>query len=189
MSILASKNIYTSDDMIVTSMQLKEGKGRASISGKSFDEVRNHLLNRTISLKERMTQRYDKLYNQSLLDNVKQLLQSLKEKEEEDARIISRAMETGTLKMPVGGNGKTDYGKLDHIITDDLSEPDPNDMGSVLLSAIKMSNDLHKVLSIMSEEYKGSGEANIFTRLAQHEMENKVKLSELYDDLINKDYW
>ena len=42
-----------------------EKKKMATISGKSFEEVRNQLLRRTIRLKERMTERYDELYRKS----------------------------------------------------------------------------------------------------------------------------
>ena len=59
----------------------------------------------------------------------------------------------------------------------------------ILVSAIKMSNDLQKVLSIMSEEYKGPSSSNVFRKLAEHETENKNRLSEIYDEMINKDYW
>ncbi|MCL4341986.1 MAG: hypothetical protein M1431_07830, partial [Candidatus Thermoplasmatota archaeon] len=58
-----------------------EKKKMATISGKSFEEVRNQLLRRTIRLKERMTERYDELYRKSLMDNVRSLLMELKEKE------------------------------------------------------------------------------------------------------------
>ena len=166
-----------------------EKKKMATISGKSFEEVRNQLLRRTIRLKERMTERYDELYRKSLMDNVRSLLMELKEKEEEDARTIRKAMETGAFRTEGYQNGGKDYGILDHIITEDMSEPDPNDIGSVLLSAIKMSNDLQKILSIMSEEYHGPASGNIFRKLAEHEIENKNRLSELYDEIINKDYW
>ncbi len=166
-----------------------EKKRTATISGKSFDEVRNQLLRRTIRLKERMSERYDELYRKSLMDNVRNLLLELKAKEEEDTRTIRKALETGAFRADGNQAARTDYGILDHIITEDMAEPDPNDLGSVLLSAIKMSNDLQKILSIMSEEYHGPASGNIFRKLAEHETENKNRLSELYDDIINKDYW
>ena len=54
---------------------------------------------------------------------------------------------------------------------------------------MKMSNDLHKILMIMSEEYKVTGIGNVLKTLAEHEMNNKNRLAEIYDDMINKDYW
>ena len=65
-------------------MGTNESKKVNTISGKSFEEVRNQLLRRTIRLKERVSQRYEELYNQSMLDHVKKLLDDLKKKESED---------------------------------------------------------------------------------------------------------
>ncbi|EQB70399.1 MAG: hypothetical protein AMDU1_APLC00032G0035 [Thermoplasmatales archaeon A-plasma] len=175
--------------MSVIIMGTNEIKKINTISGKSFEEVRNQLLRRTIRLKERVSQRYEELYNQSMLDHVKKLLDDLKKKESEDIRLIRKAMETGTMKMGTNDSTGIDYGMLDHILSSDLDDPNPNDLGSVLLSAIKMSNDLQKVLSIMSEEYKGPSSSNVFRKLAEHETENKNRLSEIYDEMINKDYW
>jgi hypothetical protein len=167
-----------------------QDKNRIStISGKSFDEVRDRLLRRTIGLKERIGLRYDQLYKDSLLDNVRVLLADLRTKEEEDTKLIRRALETGVIKIGNDKKPTLDYEMLDHIISEDLSDPNPNDLQSVLLSAMKMSNDLHKILMIMSEEYKVTGIGNVLKTLAEHEMNNKNRLAEIYDDMINKDYW
>lgn len=175
--------------MIIIVMGSNDTRKSTTISGKSFEEVRSQLLRRTIRLKEKMAQRYDELYRKSLMDNVRMLLRDLKQKEDEDTRLIRKALDTGILKVDGNGSGQIDYGMLDHILSEDLTEPDPNDLGSILLTAIKMSNDLQKVLTIMSEEYRGPSSGNIFRKLAEHETENKNRLSELYDEMINKDYW
>ncbi len=164
-------------------------KNISTISGKSFDEVRNQLLRRTIRLKERISQRYDTLSQQSLLDHVKILLEELKNKEVEDTKLIQKAMETGTVKGADFDKPSSNYEILDHIIVEDLDDPDPNDLQSILLSAMKMSNDLHKVLLLMSEEYKTTGIGKFLKTLAEHEMENKNRLADMYDEMINKDYW
>ncbi len=175
--------------MINTIMPGNQTNRIGTISGKSFDEVRNQLLRRTVRLKERISQRYDKLSQQSALDNVRSLLEELKKKEEEDTHLIKKTIETGTLKSGDFDKPSGNYELLDHIISENLEDPDPNDLQSVLLSAMKMSNDLHKVLLIMSEEYKMAGISNFLRILAEHEMENKNRLVDIYDELINKDYW
>ncbi|MDA8142647.1 MAG: hypothetical protein M0T81_01540 [Thermoplasmatales archaeon] len=161
----------------------------STVSGKSFDEVRNQLLRRTIRLKERIGLRYDQLYKDSLLDNVRKLLADLRTKEEEDTKLIKKALETGVIKIGNDNKPTLDYEMLDHIIAEDLADPNPNDLQSVLLSAMKISNDLHKILLIMSEEYKVTGIGGVLKTLAEHEMNNKNRLAEIYDDMINKDYW
>lgn len=175
--------------MIYIIMPGNQNKKINTISGKSFDEVRNQLLKRTVRLKERISKRYDDLSQQSTLDHVRSLLEDLKKKEEDDTNLIRKTIETGTMKSGDFDKPSTNYELLDHIISEDLDDPDPNDLQSVLLSAMKMSNDLHKVLLIMSEEYKMAGISNFLKVLAEHEMENKNRLVDIYDELINKDYW
>ena len=164
-------------------------KNISTISGKSFEEVRNQLLRRTIRLKERISQRYDALSQESLLDHVKRLLEDLKQKEVEDTILIKEAMERGTIHGAQFDKPTENYEILDHIITEELDDPDPNDLQSVLLSAMKMSNDLHKIFLLMSEEYRTTGIGKFLLTLAEHEMENKNRLADMYDEMINKDYW
>lgn len=175
--------------MISVSMATKHSESPSTISGKSLEEVRNQLLRRTIRLKERISQRYGQLSEQSLLDHVKALLDDLRDKEEEDTRLIRKAIETGTMKTDDFDKPSSNYEMLDHLIAEDLDEPDPNDLQSVLLSAMKMSNDLHKILLIMAEEYRATGIGTFLRTLAEHEMENKNRLENVYDEMINKDYW
>lgn len=175
--------------MINITMPGNDHKQASTISGKSFEEVRNQLLRRTIRLKERISARYDQLAQQSLLDHVKALLDDLKAKEDEDTKLIRKVMETGSVEQGDFDKPTSNHELLDHIISEDIEVPDPNDLQSVLLSAMKMSNDLHKVLLIMSEEYKMTGIGTFLKTLAEHEMENKNRLADIYDEMINKDYW
>jgi hypothetical protein len=55
--------------------------------------------------------------------------------------------------------------------------------------AMKMSNDFSKIFSLMAEEYKGLQVTNALRVLTDRELEMKNYLTNLYDDLINKDYW
>lgn len=161
----------------------------STISGKSYEEVRDQLLRRTIRLKESISQRYDSLSQQSLLDHVKLLLEDLKVKEVEDTELIRKAMEQGSVVEGDFAKPTENYEILDHIITEDIDDPDPNDLQSVLLSAMKMSNDLHKILLLMSEEYQKTGIGKFLRTIAEHEMDNKNRLADMYDEMINKDYW
>ncbi|HLH85676.1 MAG TPA: hypothetical protein VKU79_02295 [Thermoplasmataceae archaeon] len=171
-------------------MPKEEKKVKSTISGKSFEEVRRMLLRRTLGLKDRISTRYDELYRMSTLDHVKMLLHDLKSQEEEDKKMIKKVLETGDSSriMPKDSEIKS-LEMMDHIIAQDMDDPKPNDLRSVLLSAIKSTDDLHKVLSLMSSEYEGTEIKMTLKALADHEMEKKTKLEEIYDDLINQEYW
>jgi uncharacterized protein with von Willebrand factor type A (vWA) domain len=60
---------------------------------------------------------------------------------------------------------------------------------SVLLAAIKTTDDVHNLFELMSTEYSGTSLDSVLRNLADHEKVKKERLSELYDDLVNKDYW
>jgi rubrerythrin len=163
---------------------------KATISGKTFDEVRKNLLHRTMILKGRITQKYEDLYRRSSMDHVRYVLKELRSEEEEDTTFIKNALESG--EIPIKPSTEPDmknFEMLDHIIRDAGNETNPNDLKSVLLAAIKTTDELHNIFEIMSSEYGTSSISDLMRGLAQHEMSKKERLSELYDDMVNKDYW
>ncbi|MEM0159123.1 MAG: hypothetical protein QW812_06400 [Thermoplasmataceae archaeon] len=176
--------------MIHGNMGKEEKKPKTTISGKSFTEVKNMLLKRTLGLKDKISSRYEELYRMSTLDHVKMLLNNLKDQEEEDKKIIRKVLETGDLvRISPRDNDVRNLEMVDHIISQDLEDPKPNDLRSVLLSAIKSTDDLQKVLNLMSKEYEGAEIKATLKALADHEMEKKARLEEIYDELINQEYW
>jgi len=160
-----------------------------TISGRSQKELTNEIFQRVIKMKMKMISRYDQIYQESSLDHVRKILVKIKNSEIEDTELLRNAIETGSLEELSTESEPTDYELLDHIVADDTEEIDPNDLKSVLISAMKMSNDLSKIFSLMAEEYKGLQVTNALRVLANRELERKNNLTDLYDDLINKDYW
>ncbi|MCL4341508.1 MAG: hypothetical protein M1431_05385 [Candidatus Thermoplasmatota archaeon] len=172
-------------------MMVKKVSGpKVTIVRKTFDEVRQDLLRRTMVLKRRITQKYDDLYKKSSMDHVRHFLKELRNDEEEDTEFIKKALESGqaSINAQVSPDMKN-FEMLDHIIRDAGREINPNDLKSVILSAIKTTDDVHNLFEIMSSEYGSSPISELLRELANHEMSKKEKLSELYDDMVNKDYW
>ena len=171
-------------------MVRKDDKVKQTISGKSFDEVRKDLLRRALTLKNRIGKRYDDLYRRSSMDHVRQMLEGLKKEEDEDTAFITNAIETGKFAEEEASEHEAEnFQMLDHLIRNVLPETNPNDLKSVLLSAIKTTDDIHKMFELMSKEYNASSLKDILKTLADHEKVKKERLSVLYDDLVNKDYW
>jgi hypothetical protein len=160
-----------------------------TISGKNEATIKDDILRKALRLKERISERYEDLYKRSSVDHVKLMLKRLQKNEGEDRALILKAIKNGhfdeqSLKME-----RRDYEMLDHLIEADLDNVNPNDLKSVMLSAMKMSKDFHHILDLMSYEYAGKELGNTLQVLAKREMENKARLEELYDDFVNKDYW
>ncbi len=170
-------------------MVMNENQKPKSISGKYQKELTNEIFQRVIKLKLKMIQRYERTYQESSLDHVKKILLEIENSEKEDIKLIQNAIETGSLDELSTESEPTDYEMLDHIVADDNEEVDPNDLKSVLIYSMKMSNDLSKIFSLMAEEYKGLAVTNALRILVSRELERKNSLTDVYDDLINKDYW
>ena len=103
---------------------------------------------------------------------------------------IKNAKETGEFsedQLPEDEVVK-DYEMLDHLIIDD-QPVNVDDLSSVLLNALKMYNDLLPMLSVLLAEYKNQKIKNTIGSINDGILQIKNKIQNLYDDLINKDYW
>ena len=175
--------------MIQFSMDENMKNISGTVSGKDHEAVRENLLKKALRLKERIIERYDSLYKESSVDHVRIMLKELANREDEDRKIIEDAIQTGLIGESRDDIDKRNYEMLDHLVTEDLAEVNVNDMKSVLLTAMKMSNDLHNILEIMSHEYSNPAISNLLGTLAEHQLNNKNRIAEIYDDYVNKDYW
>lgn len=164
-------------------------KVSATISGKASSEVRENLLKKAFGLKERMVERYRELYDESSADHVRMMLETLLKNEESDLEMIRDALSRGEFENVEETSDARSFDMLDHLVTQDLADVNVNDMKSVLLKAMKMSNDIHNILELMSHEYGDPRIAGVLKTLAEHQLNNKNYIAELYDEFVNKDYW
>ncbi|MHB1471019.1 MAG: ferritin family protein [Thermoplasmataceae archaeon] len=160
-----------------------------TISGKNEAVIKDDILRKALRLKERISERYEDLYKRSSVDHVKLMLRRLQKNESNDRALILKAIKNGHFDEQSLKIERRDYEMMDHLIEADLDNINPNDLKSVMLSAMKMSKDFHHILDLMSLEYAGKELGNTLVILAKREVENKVRLEELYEEFVNKDYW
>ena len=160
-----------------------------TISGKNEAVIKDDILRKALRLKERISERYEDLYKRSSVDHVKLMLRRLQKNESNDRALILKAIKNGHFDEQSLKIERRDYEMLDHLIEADLDNINPNDLKSVMLSAMKMSKDFHHILDLMSLEYAGKELGNTLVILAKREVENKVRREELYEEFVNKDYW
>lgn len=161
-----------------------------TISRKEVEEVRENLLKKAFRLKKTMVVKYRELYDESSADHVRLMLETLIQKEQEDVDMIEEAISKGEFdKDDAMVFDARSFEMLDHLVTQDLEDVNVNDMKSVLLKAMKMSNDIHNVLELMSHEYSNTKVSGILATLAVNQLNNKNYIAELYDEFVNKDYW
>lgn len=164
-------------------------KASPTISGKESQEVSESLLKKAFRLKENMARRYRELFDQSSADHVRMMLETLINNEKKDIRLIEDAMDKGEFSEERIHSDARSFEMLDHLVTQDLADVNVNDMKSVLLKAMQMSNDIHNVFELMANEYTDPAVSGVLRRLARNQLNNKNYIAELYDEFVNKDYW
>ncbi|OWP56376.1 MAG: hypothetical protein B2I17_06125 [Thermoplasmatales archaeon B_DKE] len=170
-------------------MNMDSSSGKSSLSGREFGKVREDILRKTIRMKEKIGNRYNLMSQESNMDNVKSILRNLAQQELEDKALIEKLIKAGKTAYNTPISDVRDYEMLDHLISDDLEHVSANDLNGVLLSAIKTTKDLHNLLELMSKEYTEPEISGVLNMLAQHELRNKGKIEELYEEFVNKNYW
>lgn len=164
-------------------------KTSSTISGKEAKEIRSVLLKKALTLKENMAKRYREFYEKSSADHVRMMLKTLGENEEKDLELIRDAIGSGSFDDTYDTSDARSFDMLDHLVTQDLEDVNVNDMKSVLLKAMKMSNDIHNIFELMAHEYSQTRVGQVLKTLAVNQLSNKNYIAELYDDFVNKDYW
>ncbi len=180
---------YMPDSLYFNLGDIPLPKAKSTISGRGSEEVRDNLLQKAFRLKENMVRRYHELFNESAADHVRMMLETLIANEEKDLDTIREAMERSEFSRAHEPSDARSFEMLDHLVTQDLQDVNVNDMKSVLLQAMKMSNDIHNVFELMAHEYTDTKVSSVLMLLATHQLENKNYIAELYDDFVNKDYW
>ncbi len=132
---------------------LEMEKKNNALSGRDLAEVQRDILRRAIRLKERVIERYMGIAEETNLDHVRSILKDIIEREREDVKVLQNAVRTGKF-LSSGGADIRDYELMDHLIADEIEEFDKDDLASVLKMAIKVSNDLMRLFSLMATEYQ-----------------------------------
>lgn len=170
-------------------MNLESQGRRSTLSGRDFRKVREDILSKTMRMKEKIGDRYSTMSEESNLDHVRTILSWLAQQEKEDRAVIEKLIKTGKMIHHGPVSDVRDYEMLDHLISEDMEQVNANDLNSVLLSAIKTTNDMHNLLELMSMEYSEPEISGVLNLLAKRELRNKGRIEELYEEYVNKNNW
>jgi len=79
------------------------------------------------------------------------------------------------------------YGMFSQLLS--TEESSLSDEEKAIVKALKISDNLRNVFSIMSSEYKDKEKSRVFETLSKHEIHRKNELEQLYEELIVKGQW
>ena len=161
-----------------------------TISNRNPAEVNTYLMEKIAGLFRKNMSIHEGLRKKARMDHVRMVLSDLINMENMEIERIKGAMETGEFSEDQLSEDEVvkDYEMLDHLIMED-QPVNVDDLSSVLLNALKMYNDLLPMLSVLLAEYKNQKIKNTIASINDGILQIKNKIQNLYDDLINMDYW
>ncbi|GEM_PF-6864077 len=163
---------------------------KKSISGKSPEEIRKHVFNSIILIKDGLVKQYTDFLKKTSLDHVKRVLAGIVNNEREDIEELKNAMENKEF-LSYEGEGidpERDIELIDHLIEEE-KKIDCTDLSSIIKGALRVTNDLLSLIRLMIEEYPIEGVQVPLKHLLNKELDYKRDLEDLYEELVEKEYW
>ncbi len=163
-------------------------EGNDTISGKPSEEIMEKLLQKVITIKKEAIRKYEKIRSKSKLDHTIRIIDELIALEKRDIEILENAEASPNIHYARKSGVAIDYEILDHMISQDeqMVSDDPR---TILAWAINKSDQIYRNAEILSEEYEDPDIKTMLQNIAQSELKRKNSISELYDDIVNRDYW
>ncbi len=156
-----------------------------TLSGMDERALNSKFMDDAILLEKNLIGRYHDLSDKAIMNNIKETLEYLIHKEEEDMGLMERIKESGgdAGHLLRDEEKKKDLEMFDHKINEhigDVNEVNAWSMHAVLLYALKETNDMLGVFSIAQEEYDNST-GKLFTALYNSKLSIKEKLESFLD--------
>ncbi|MCL4346242.1 MAG: hypothetical protein M1496_07805 [Candidatus Thermoplasmatota archaeon] len=163
-------------------------EGRDTISGRPSEEIMEKLIQKVITIKKEAITKYDRIRSKSKFDHTIKILDELIALEQRDIEILENAEVSPNIHYARKTGVAEDYEVLDHMISPDekMVSDDPR---TILAWSINKSDQIYKMAQILSEEYEDPDLKTMLQNIAQSELKRKNRISELYDDIVNRDYW
>ncbi len=159
------------------------------ISNRKIGEINQMLLEKVNALVQKTVKQYEAVLKEATMDHVKMVLQDLITMQNRLSGQISDAIQNGGFPEDEETDGQyTKYEMLDHLLEEDM-KLDENEISSVLLHALKSYRDVLSLISLVSAEYKNPKIRLTTENLSQGVLQITNKVQQLYDELVNADYW
>lgn len=156
-----------------------------AISDKNYQEVRQELMEKTKDLYCGLQEKFESLSKTAKKSQAKTLLSDLSKEAERDCAELD-SIAAGNLELNVE-TAERHYGMFAHLLTAESSSLSEEE--KVIVDAIKLSDNLLNVFSIMSSEYRDRKLKTFFDTLSKHEIHRKNELEQLYEELFVRGEW
>lgn len=163
-------------------------KSPESISGKDISKLSDTLLQKVIRLVLNGKETFVSIRKKSSLDSVKITVSEIIELMDNLASDLEEIGKEGWEGYSNQDEEIREMEMLDHLISEE-KVTDPNDLKSVLLEIMKVNRNIHSVVSLIAAEYTNPAMRGMFSSILDGLVIYKNRVEELYDELVNKDFW
>ncbi len=159
------------------------------ISSRKIWDINKSLMEKVNSLIQKTITKYEAVLKLATMDHVRMVLQELITMQERLMGQINDAIESGGFPEDDEVDFQyTKYEMIDHLLEEDM-QIDENEIRSVLLHALKSYRDVLALLSLVSAEYNNPKIRLTTETISQGVLLITNKVQQLYDELVNSDYW
>ena len=169
---------------MVRTLNKKKNVGEV-ISNKNYDNVRQELMVKAKQLYCELQDNFGDLAKTAKGSNVKLLLNDFAKEAGQDCKELDAVL-SGSSTVNVETEDRH-YGIFSHLLS--AEESSLSDEEKAIVKALKISDNLRNVFSIMSSEYKDKKIKGFFETLSKHEVHRKNELEQLYEELIVRGQW
>lgn len=157
-----------------------------TVSNSGEKEVNKRLLINAVKLEDKLINNYDELINRASLNNIKDILIGLAERERKDKRAMQSIIRKGgSVAHLLREDKATDLQMFDHQLSEDVNSIDAVDTNSVLAVvrySLKEISGLVSIFDLIREEYD-EGTKELFTMLYNSKLKTKKKLENFLDSI------
>lgn len=147
------------------------------------------LLANAIKLEDKLIGNYNELIERASLNNVREVLVSLIEREEKDKEAMEYILKMGgSVKHLIREDKAKDLEMFDHQLSEDVGTAqtvDTNSVTDVVRYSLREINELASVFDLVREEYD-NGTEKLFTAVYNRKLETKKKLETFLESLYSQ---
>lgn len=163
----------------------KNKRVREVVSDRNSETVRLELMKKTKDLYCKLEDSFDGLSRNAKGPHVREMLKSFASEAGNDCRELDTLV-SGNFNVNVE-TAEKNFGMFAHLLSAD--DRNLSDEERAIVNALKISDNLRNVFSLMAKEYSDKKIKTFFEKLSKHENYRINELEQLYDDLVVRGEW
>ncbi|MEM1996338.1 MAG: hypothetical protein QXT54_04835 [Thermoplasmatales archaeon] len=160
-------------------------KIKDSISDKDPETLRKELMSKAKDVYCQLQSNFETMSRRTNRSHLRNMLLEFAQEAGRDCQELEQMLSKNS--WPSIDIADRNLGMFSHLVLDD--ERSLSDEEKVIFQAIKVSNNLKNIFSIMSKEYRDEQIRRFFETLYKHEIHRENELEQLYDEIIVQGQW